>query len=345
MDFGGSEVKIVEGKSNKKGINISNYFTINIPTDLYRNGDIMDIEQLSYVLSEELKNYKFSTDTVNVVINSSKIITREITLPKVGHNEILSILEYQIGDFIPINPDDYIVKHIVLNTIFEDNLEKLNLMLIAIPKFMVESHLKLIKNIGLKPQVLDYQGNVTQKLLAYNDYINENIEIYNHTIGILDLGYNITNLTIINNKSIVLSRTLEIGTKNLIDGLMELLDLDEDRIRELLDDNGNISNILKDNEKEHKFNFTLKEHLQNLSERVDMVFRYYKNKVIGSDIDSLILIGGLSNIKNIETIFTSLLNNSSYKLNSLDKIKLNGELSKYFNAVGGLIRLDEVSKK
>ena len=345
MDFGASEVKIVEGKYSKKGINIFDVFTIDIPKGLYKNGDIIDMEQLSYVLREGLKEFKLSTDNLNAVLNSTKVITREISLPEVSHDEILSILQYQLGDFIPINPEDYIVKHIILNTVFEDSVEKLNIMLIAIPKFMVESHLNLIKNIGLKPQVLDYKGNTTQKLFEYNDYINGDIEIYNNTLAILDLGYNITNLTIIKNKSIELSRNLEIGTENLIENLMKVLDLNEEEIIKLLRDNVNVASMLIDNEKEHQFNFTLKEYLQDLSERVDMVFRYYKNNIIGSDIDNLILIGGLSNIKNIENIFSTLFNIPTYKLNALDKIKVNGELFQYFNAIGGLIRVDEVSKK
>ena len=73
-----------------------------------------------------------------------------------------------------------------------------------------------------------------------------------------------------------------------------------------------------------------------------MIFRYYRTREIGNDINLVLLHGGLSNIKGIDKLFTESFNIPCVKLDSISKVKFNGNLSKYANAIGGLIRLDGV---
>ena len=60
-------------------------------------------------------------------------------IPKVEDNEIDSIIHYQLEDYIPINAEDYVVNHLKLGPIMDEGIEKINLMLVCVPKSIVES--------------------------------------------------------------------------------------------------------------------------------------------------------------------------------------------------------------
>ena len=139
LDIGSYEIKAVEGKVTKSQIRIDNFFTIPMPKGAYVNGQIMDRDLIFYVMNEEINNRKLKTKDVYLNINSPSIITREIIIPKVEPEEIESVLSYQLEDYIPMNLDDYIVQFKTIGGFYEDEVEKLNILIIAIPKEMVKT--------------------------------------------------------------------------------------------------------------------------------------------------------------------------------------------------------------
>jgi type IV pilus assembly protein PilM len=342
IDFGAYEAKIVEGKFSKKNITIYKNLSIKIPEGLYLNGEILDNEQLSYIIKNALKENKVSTELVYGIVNSSSIITREIIIPKVSDEEIEGILSFQIDDYIPVNPENYVVKYKLLGTFYEDNIEKLHLLLIGIPKIIVESHFNLLKEIGLKPVVLDYQGNAISKLLGFNTKINETYPIKDMTIACIDMGFNNTKITIGKNSLLQVSRVVEIGGKYIDQNIINMLDYSIDELEEK---KKSIVDINEQNEECTDYNRLVniaRNSLESLMERIEIVFRYYKTREIGNEINLVLLHGGLSNIKEVDNLFSNYFNIPSINMSLLDKIDFNDNLLKYANCIGGLIRMDEV---
>lgn len=338
MDLGAREIKIVEGKATKKNIFINNKINIELPKDIYFDGMILNIDQLSYYLRTALKENKITSNLVTLVINSSNIITREIVLPKVSDEEIESILKYQIEDYIPIEPEDYLFQHTHLGSVFEDGVEKLNLLLIAIPKTMVESHLNLIHNIGLKPYILDFQGNALNKLFYYNDALNGANSTKDHTIASIDMGYSNTKVNITLNGSLKVSRVINVGAAQWIKDIQMRMDMDEEEILNQIKD----IEINEDDTEHSAMIQSLSNILGQILEGIDMVFKYYNTRDMGNKIDFILLQGGFSKINGLEDRYKDFFNMNTIKLHSLDKIKGNEDMGVYSNAIGGLIRLDEV---
>lgn len=343
IDFGANEIKVVEGKYSKKGVIVNKSFAVKVPQGLYHDGEIVDMDGLAYALKTGLTQNKVSGADVHVVVNSSKVIMREISMPLVSDEHIESILSYQLEDYIPIHPEDYVVKYIKLGTIYEENVEKVNLLLIGVPRTIVETHLNLLKNVNLKPLVMDYQGNAISKLLFANDSIND---FYSNkdTIASVDIGYDSTSLTIIEEGIIKVSRSIEGGANELINSLKSELGLTEENIFDMVFSISDISEEVCNIDKDPKLCEGTRNVLQNIIDRVEMIFRYYKTREIGNDIDLILLSGGLSNISGIEKLFTDFFNIPCVKLQTLNRVKFNGDLPKYANAIGGLIRVGGAKK-
>ena len=339
IDFGAEEIKIVEGKANKKGIVINKDFSVKLPEETYKDGEIMDMDGLSYLLKASLAEHSVGSMDVHGVINSSKIIMRDITMPMVSDDHIRSILSYQLEDYIPINPEEYVVKFIKLGAIYEDNVEKVNLLLIGIPKHIVESHFNLLKNVNLKPVALDYQGNAINKLINLGDNING---IYNNrdTVTNIDMGFDNTSITISNNGVIKVSRIIEGGANEILLSLKDKFDYSDDELMKKIMNMDDITQAVSEEVEDYEIYQKTEETIRAIIDRIEMIFRYYRTREIGNEINLVLLHGGLSNINGIEKLFTDSFNIPCVKLDSISKVKFNGNLSKYANAIGGLIRLD-----
>ncbi len=330
MEFCSDEVKVVVGRYNKKNININQCFSIPVPDGLYEDGVIKDVDKYLHVLQNGLSDNKISRGDVYGVINSSNIIIREIRLPKVEEKQIASILNYQLDEYLPVDPEGYVVQYIPLDLVEEEGVEKQNVMLIGVPKYMVETHFNLLQNLGLKPVVLDYAGNAISKLIRFSDNIN-GIYDKNLAIACVALEEESTALNIINKGLMSVSRVVKEEISPLVyedtedSGYTHFKTFDD----ESFDTDVAIVSGLKSN-------------LAVIFDRVEMIFRYYSSREENKDIDLVLVYGNRSDIDGIESFMSNYLHRPCVKLTVLDKVKFNGDLAKYANAIGALIRVNGV---
>lgn len=341
LDIGAYNIKVVEGKENKKGVIIDKYFTIRTPTGVLEDGSIVDKDLLHYIISEELKKKKVKTKNVYLTVNSSKILTREITIPKVDEDDIESFLKFQIEEYIPVSMDKYIIQHKVLETFYEDNIEKMNLLIIAVPKEMVEDYLDLIRNLNLNPIVMDYQPNSIAKLIQYNNFINNTYPTEELTFANIDIGYDSTKISIVKNGNILVSRIIEVGG-SYID--QSILNFNETSFEEIEDEKLKIEDINRADEDSgsHRVIDIIRTSMVLLSEKIDMVFRYYLSRRPDNTINLILITGGVSNIKGLDNMFSNIFNIPAISIESLDNVDFKGNFSDYANSIGTIIRTSGV---
>ncbi|MBP8691817.1 MAG: pilus assembly protein PilM [Sedimentibacter sp.] len=331
MEFCSDRVKVVVGRYQKKNITIDKCFSIPIPEDLYEDGIIKDTNKYLYELERGLSENKVTRGDVYGVINSSNIIIREISIPKVGANQIGAILNYQLDEYLPVDPQAYVVQYLPLDTVEENGVEKQNLMLIGVPKSIIEPHFNLLQNLGLKPLVLDYAGNAITKLIRFNDSIN-GVYDKNITIACVDLEHESTTLNIIEKGMMSISRVVKEEIRPIV---YEDAALTSDEAFWPVEGNEPF-------EQDNSAVSGLKRNLGVILDGIDIVFRYYSSRETENDIDLILLHGYYSNIDGIENLIGNFFEIPCVKLNVLDKVKFYGDLADYANAIGGLIRVSGV---
>lgn len=243
-------------------------------------------------------------------------------IPKVEQSKISSILNYQLDEYLPVDPDGYVVQYIPLDIVEENGVEKQNIMLIGVPKFMVETHFNLLKNLDLKPVVLDYAGNAISKLIKFSDSING---IYDNdiTIACVDLEQESTTLNITNKGLMSLSRVV----KEEIDPVVR--DTSYMTFQESYDQDVAVASDVRGK-------------LGAIINGIDMVFRYYNSRGADNNIGLIMVYGNYSHIDGIENMMNNYFDIPCVKLSIIDKVKFFGDLAKYANAIGALIRVNGV---
>ncbi len=340
IDFGSSNIRLVEGKYSKKGIKINKLASKEIARGSYYNGDIIKRDELVETLKEIISENKISAKRAHAVISSSAIIIRETSIPKVEKKEIAAILSFQIEDIFPVDPSDYIINYLLAGSSWDGEVEKLNLLVIGIEKIMVEEHFDLLKRAGLKPQVLDFQGNAISKLIGHADNINDGYNTEELTICSIDMGCDNTKLSIIKDGRIEISSVINTGYRNIHNDVAGFFEYSDSEIKDKIAAIENINNQTEEMTEENRIINIMKFTMENLLEEIEKILKFYMARSLNKHIDLILLQGGLANIEGITELFSSYLDIESIILESIDNIDPAIDLSKYANAIGGLIRMD-----
>lgn len=330
MDFDTRNVKIVEASFKKGQLNVYDTFIIDLPEDTYEDGYIIDPGLLRDTLDSFLRLNEVKRGDATVVLNSTDILTREIVLPNVTDEEVDGILKYQINDYIPIDVDEYVVQYLDQGVFMEEGNEKRRLFISAMPKEIVVSFLDLLADLDFKPKVLDFKSNAIRKLIDYNAG-----SIGKETLAVVDIGYTNTNLSILKEGYIEVSRTINSGIKEIL-GRGDLGSSEDERIEELL----NLEDLPIEN---GGLETTLEDFLRGLFEQLDMVFRYYNSAEIDNSIDLILVQGDIVKLKKVEEMFEEYLSIETSSIDSLDR-EMEEELYLYGTALGGILRGGKIWK-
>ena len=341
IDFGSKSIKVVEGKCNKDNIQILKAITIELPPGIYQNGIILNQRALAREIQSNLRDHKIKTTATNAIINSSKILIREIVIPKVAPEEVEAVVSYQLAEYLPVNIDNYIVQYLSQGTTFEDEVERMKILLIAIPKDIVLPHLELLKNAGLKPRALDYQGNAMTKLFNFNNTVNETHALKDLAILSIEMGYQSSNITITKNGIIEVTQIMDFSVQTLHDNVASFFDYPIEKVQRQLEDIKSLEGIDEDDfSDEARFANIVRSRFVSFFQQIEAVVQYYNTREVGNLLDCILLQGGLSNIPEIDQMFSDFFSIPAMQLSSLDMVRWDGDLSKYASAVGGLIRME-----
>lgn len=340
IDMGSKNTKIVTGEYKKNKLYIDNTIMIPTPSNSLEDGNIINKDKLVEALDNILGMNEINIKDVYFTTNSKEIINREMIVPKAEEDELDTVVEFEVQQYLPIILDNYVIQYQILEEIKgeseEVSIDKLRIMVVAYPKSMVEQYLSLAEELDLNPKVLDVNFNAISKLFK------NNIE----TIALVDIGAESININIVSNGKIEFTRIIQ-KAGDLLDKTIAFrydLDIEEGEKRkkqyvDLREDN-------EDNKEQvlEELNIVVKEKLNEIIEDVGKVVQFYKNKNVGNKIDKIYIYGGGSRLKGIEGYSEAILNIPVVKINSMSNVVLEKnvneeDLDYYLNAIGAIIRL------
>lgn len=320
MEFRNAQVRLLVGRFHKNQLIVNKYFTIDISKDIYNNGEIIDFDQLSYVIKRNLQVNKIKNKNTHILVDSDKVIVREIVIPLSSEKNYEEFLEYHLEDYLPIERNEYVIKYLVVDSIV--NHDYTRILVTAAPKTLVNDFHGLVSNLGLKPMVFDTVGNCISKFLFHNEEFR-----LAATIGI---DFTRTNVLISNFGQLRYSKTLEIGYKNILEYLNDF-EIDKFELMDIL--SLDQSDKLQFNA---QINIANKIFQSELLKEIELVIKYFLSDV---NIESIYLYEEYSKTYNIEEVFSNHFNCDCSRLDTLSDIEFQGDILYYANTIGGLIRL------
>lgn len=321
IDITNESITIVEvTPSNKKQSTIHNAIIFETPEDAYEDGVIRDKERIAEAIKSQLSAKGITNKNAIFVLTSTKIVNREVLVPFVKENKIKGIINANSSEYFPVNIEDYVVSHSILETVTdEENNKQLRVLAVAAPENMVRSYYDLASLAGLKVVALDYIGNAMLQLIK-----TQTTEAM--TTMVIQLGSESTVLNIVKGDTLLLQRTVPYGTNVVVNEVMDAKGVDATTAMTLLQNERLLTVDFDDNAITGAFRY--------LINNIGRVMDFFTSKNPDKPIDDVFLTGDGALIKGIDGLFKVQLNVSTRVMDTLYNIKFDPKIDlKIYNPV------------
>ncbi|MBQ8084651.1 MAG: pilus assembly protein PilM [Lachnospiraceae bacterium] len=321
IDITNESITIIEvTPSMKKQTNVHNALIFETPEDSYEDGNIKNPEKIAGAIREQLEGNGITNKNAIFVLTSTKIVNREVLIPEVKENKIKGIVSANASEYFPVNIEDYVVSHSILeHVVNEDKTKQIKLMVVAAPSSMVKGYYELGSMLGLTIQSIDYVGNSMLQLIKTQTSATM-------TTMVIQLGSESTILNIVKGDALLLQRTVPYGTNAAVTEVMDEKGVDATTAMSLLQNERLITVDFDDNAATGAFRY--------LINNIGRVIDYYVTKNPDKPIDDVYLTGDGALIRGIDGLFKIQLNIQTKILDSLYNVKFDPKIDlKIYNPV------------
>ena len=321
IDITNESITIIElTASAKKQTMIHNIIIFETPEDSYEDGILKEPEKIAEAITQQLMARGINNKNAIFVLSSTKIVNREVMIPFVPEKKIRGIINSNSSEYFPVNIEDYVVSHSVLETVTdEENNKQLRVLAVAAPQHMVKSYYDLGQMAGLNVVALDYIGNAMLQLIKTQT--NQNT-----TTMVIQLGSESTVLNIVQGDNLLLQRTVPYGTNSVVNVVMDDKGVDATTAMTLLQNDRLITVDFDDNEVTGAFRY--------LINNIGRVMDFYASKNPDKPIEDVFLTGDGALIRGIDGLFKVQLNVSTRIMDTLYNIKFDPSIDlKVYNPV------------
>lgn len=285
-------VKLCEVTKGAKNITVHKIVTMETPTDCFYDGAILDMNGLSKAIRVTLDDNRIATNNVVFTVTSTKIATKEIVIPNIKTNKIAEMIQANAGDYFPVNIDEYILQHNVLEKMEEDGTQKLKVLVMAAPAKMIDEYYMLASKLNLNVEMIDYIGNSTSQAIKKN--------IGNEISLVIQIENDSTIVNIFEHNVLQLQRTIPYGKSVIVNEVAEQTHLDYDGAYCKLQDEEILHSSFDGD--------ALTENLRYLVSNINRVMDYYVSRNANRVIEKAYILGGATTIKNFVELMAKELN-------------------------------------
>lgn len=293
-------VKLCEVSRNGKVVTVHRVATLPTPMGSYADGVINDVNTLAKAIKLKLDENRFMANEAVFTISSGKLATKDVLIPNVKANKIDKIIQANASEYFPVNIEEYIIQHTLLEKVQEEGQQKLKVMVAAVPSELVEAYYELAKTLGLKVAYVDYAGNSSY-------HISKN-QIGSESTLVMQVENDKTVISIFVNNVLQIQRVVPYGKSLLVNSVMEQYRLGYDEANAKLQNETLLHSRLDGD--------PITESLRYLSGNINRIINYYvtRNNV---SIEKAYVIGNCTFIKGFTTFLSNELHLPVSRIDSL----------------------------
>lgn len=212
IEIGQQVTKAVVIDFLKKNPHVYNAFSFDTPDGVMEDGYVKDKDRMAQLLREQMKDNGVKEKEVVFSIASSKIASREVTVPYVPEKNLDNLINATAQDYFPVNMDEYTLAYNVLETVKEKDKKSLKLLLLAAPDSLIQNYYSLADLMGVRVESIDYYGNGSMQVLQ--KHIGSGYSVC------VQIGSLNTMVSVLKENQQIMQRTIPYGTNTIIETML-----------------------------------------------------------------------------------------------------------------------------
>jgi len=297
LDIGRQYAKIVVLEKLKDGVKLLNYDNSRIPEtnkpfdpeNIDNHLIIMAVKDLIKKLNLKPKNFRKLT----TAISGSNSSLKQITAMDLTTDELNASMMFEARKHVPMDGTDAVIDFQVLGpNKFE--ADKIDLVLAACTKRARVNHTKLLKDIGIKPSIID-----TEPIAVLNAYLQSNQLSEEGAVVLLDIGAISTSLVVWGEQDLFFTRDIPRGVHDLVKNISMFKSISYMEADDLLFKEGIQVFTVEEVQDDNLISLSERSSIELLIEDIRRTLRFYTKNSNQSFFTSIYLCGGGCNIKGL----------------------------------------------
>ncbi|MBJ6727447.1 type IV pilus biogenesis protein PilM [Geomesophilobacter sediminis] len=205
IDIGSSAVKLVQLRESKGGYQLLNVGILPLPGEAIVDNTLMDTPSIVATVKGLVESLGVRAKDAVCSISGNAVIIRKISLPLMGAEELEDQIHWEAEQYIPFDINDVNVDFEILSP-DEQDPSKMNVLLVASKKEIINDYLSVFAEAGLKLVVVDVDSFAVQNAFETN-YEPDPAEV----VALVNVGASIMNLNIVKGGVSLFTRDVQMG--------------------------------------------------------------------------------------------------------------------------------------
>ncbi len=313
LDIGSKTIKLVElandnGVHRLKASGIVGYK--GIPDVIESDKDLAGVAE---VIKKLYKEAKIGSRDVVISLPEPQVYTRTIKFPLLTDAEIASAVKWEAEQYIPIPIQDAIVQHQILERREDVRPAKVEVLLIAAPKMVVEKYAKIVEMAGLNLSVVETELMALVRSLSAPD----------QTVLVVDFGARSTDIAIAKKGMLYFSRSIPTAGAAFTRAVAQSLGVEEQQAEQYKRTYG-----LSSTQLEGKIKKALDPIFKLVADEIKKAMHFYQSEEKGEVPQSIVLSGGSAGMPEAASSLTKLLGIEVIVGNPFSKVEVAPEAVK-----------------
>ena len=152
--------KICEMEERTKNPKVYKSFMISTPEGVIQDGMLQPDEEYVKSITSLLAAHAIKAKKVIFSVSSSRIASREVTIPYVKVSKVGEVISAKADEYFPVDLDNYKVTWVLMG-VEQDakGNKKHKALVLAVPNNLLQGYYALAESCGLELAAIDYMGN------------------------------------------------------------------------------------------------------------------------------------------------------------------------------------------
>lgn len=291
LDIGSSSIRLLQLSRHGSSYRIDHFAIEPLPSGVIVEKSVQDIEAISEAIRSAVRNSGSSSKYCAVAVSGSAVFTKTISLPaNLADADIESQVQIEANQYIPYPLDEISLDFEVLGPSAR-NADMVDILLAASKNENVESRQDALESLGLRARVVDVESFAIAnafELIRERDGIRSS-----ETVGIFDVGSDLSSLLVLRNGRVVYTRDHPFGGNQLTEEIMRRYDMTAEQATFFMRDEPG---------PDHFEDEVLEPFMLNVVHQISRALQFYSSSAEFSNIRTIYLAGSMASIKGLAEI-------------------------------------------
>jgi type IV pilus assembly protein PilM len=292
LDIGSHSVKLVELLQNENNVRLVSAGAIATPPKSLSSTLSADQTALSDIIKQLVKQTGARTRNVVISLPESQVFTRVIEVPQLSERELASAIRWEAEQYVPLPLDQVNIDFTVLRDSKMTGTPKMEVLLVASPKTLVEKYSGILEHAELNPVAAE-----TEIIAISRALVRTAVNVRN--VMIVSLGAQTTDLAIVRSGTLAFTRSISAGGEALSRALIQGLDFNQVQAEQFKQTYG-----LEKDKLEGKIVEAIRPIMDTIASEIKRAIAYYQEKFKNERIEVILICGGTARLPGMVTYIT-----------------------------------------